>query len=167
MALSLAGMQPGVRQLALHIHQQPRSRIEQARHAHQREWALVLWVVALAAKVLAVVWRIGRAPDHTIERVQRQALPAMATGLLVRPPCGRVPKQRLQGLAAQALTGLAQCTGTDGPIALPRQGQIQHLGHIQNRPVPEQCHAQHQPQGLLHGQAPFAQRSQRGPARRG
>ena len=114
-------------------------------------------VVALATKVLAVVLCVGGTPDHAIQCVQRQALPAVASGLLVRPMGSSVAKQPLQGLTAQPLARLAQRAGADGFIVLPRQCQLQYLGHVHDGAVSKQGHTQYQPKCLLHGQSPLAQ----------
>ena len=114
-------------------------------------------VVALATKVLAVVSVCRGTPDHAIQCVQRQALPAVASGSLVRP-MGSSGETAIAGLTAQPLARLAQRAGADGFIVLPRQCQLQYLGHVHDGAVSKQGHTQYQPKCLLHRQSPLAQR---------
>ena len=57
-------------------------------------------LIALAAKGLAVVWGVRRAPDHTVQGVQHQPSPTVASRLLVRLLRSGASKQPLHRLAA-------------------------------------------------------------------
>ena len=68
------------------------------------EGTLVVCVVALANQSAGGCLVCRGTPDHAIQCVQRQTcLPAVASGLLVRPMGSSVAKQPLQGLTAPAV----------------------------------------------------------------
>ena len=96
-------------------------------------------------------------PDHAIQCVQRQALPAVASGLLVRQWAALWRNSHCRGSLPRRWRAWLSALELIGSLCCPRQCQLAPLATF-TMERSRAGHTQYQPKCLLHGQSPFAQR---------
>ena len=120
------------------------------------EGTLVVCVVCAGkTKVLAVVLCVGVRQTTPSNAYSAKPLPAVASGLLVRPMGSSVAKQPLQGLTAQPLARWLRA-GADGFIAA--QAVPAQYRHVHDGAVSKQGHTLIPAKVPAHGQSPLVQR---------
>jgi len=109
-------------------------------------------------EVRAVLRGVPDAQRRAIDAVEGQAPPSVPASARVGPVLGAGIEQGGQGLLTQPGPRLGDGAGGGRWSPARRQRQIEAIGDLRDGAVAEQGHTQDQPDHLLRGQSPAAQR---------